>query len=103
MTNVQKGVTELTRQRVSEALFLIGFGAIWVFDLWWPGILIAFGVSWSVSLAFRKKYWATTVVATVLCILPTAYLVLPAWDALAPLLLVGVGVAGLARAFHYQG
>jgi len=95
---MEKEITELTRQRVSEALFLIGFGVIWALDLWWPGLLVVIGVPWSASLAMGKKYWAAAVVVTLLCAVPVAYLTVQAWDAAIPLAVVGVGAAGLGRA-----
>jgi hypothetical protein len=99
---MQERITELTRQRVSEALFLIGFGVIWAFNLWWPGILVAFGIPWSASLAIQRKYWASTVVAALLCVVPVAYLAFEAWDWIVPSLVVGVGAAGLARAVYLR-
>jgi len=100
---VQNEITELTRGRVSEALFLIGFGATWVLDVLWPGILVAFGIAWSASLALRKRYWAMTVVTVLLCIVPAAYIVLPMWTSIIPLSIVAMGAIGLARAFYLQG
>jgi hypothetical protein len=95
---LEESIAELTRQRVSEALFLIGFGVIWALDWFWPGIVVAFGVSWTASLVIRRKYWAATVVVTLLCVVPMVYTVLETWEATAPYLVAGVGVAGLARA-----
>jgi CHASE2 domain-containing sensor protein len=95
-------IVEVTRQRISEALFLIGFGVVWAFDLWWPGLLVAFGISWSTSLSFRRKYWAAMVVVVLLCVIPVSYLVAQSWDPLIPFLVVSVGVAGLARAVCLQ-
>ncbi len=93
-------MTEVTRERVSEALFLIGLGVIWAFDLWWPGIIVAFGVSWSASLAIRRRYWATVVIATLLGVVPAVYLVAQAWSAAVPAAVVGLGIAGLVRAAY---
>jgi hypothetical protein len=93
---------EVTRQRVSEALFLIGFGVVWALDIWWPGLLVAFGISWSMSLSIRRRYWAAAVVAVLLCIIPSAYLIAQSWNPVIPFLVVGVGVAGLARAVYLQ-
>jgi len=95
---LESGIAELTRERISEALFLIGFGAVWALDLWWPGLLVAIGLPWSASLAIGRRYWAATVVAVLLCVLPVAYLAVQSWDALIPLAVVGVGAAGLVRA-----
>ena len=95
---MEESIAELTRQRVSEALFLTGFGVIWALDWLWPGIVVAFGVSWTTSLVIRRKYWAATVVATLLCIVPVTYTIFETWEATAPYLVAGVGVVGLARA-----
>jgi hypothetical protein len=95
---LEESIAELTRQRVSEALFLIGFGVVWALDWLWPGILAAFGVSWTTSLIIRRKYWAATVVAILLCVVPIAYTIFETWETTVPYLVAGVGVAGLARA-----
>jgi hypothetical protein len=91
---------EVTRQRISESLFLTAFGVVWAFDWWWPGLLVAFGIAWSTSLAIRMKYWAATAVAVLLCLVPVAYHAAPSSESLAPFLVVGVGTAGLARAIY---
>jgi len=95
---LEEGTVELTRQRVSEALFLIGFGFIWAIDWLWPGVVVAFGVSWTASLVIRRRYWAATVVAALLCVVPIAYSILAAWASMAPYVVAGVGTAGLLRA-----
>ena len=95
---MEEGIAELTRQRVSEAIFLIGFGVIWALDWVWPGVIVAFGVSWATSLVSRRKYWAATVAATILCVVPVMYTILQTWDGMVPYLVAGVGVAGLIRA-----
>ena len=95
---MEKEITELTRQRVTEALFLIGFGAVWALGLWWPGLVVVVGVPWSASLAMGRKYWGAAVVAVLLCAVPVAYLTVQAWDAAIPIAVAGVGAAGLGRA-----
>ena len=99
---MEEGTADLTRQRVSEALFLIGFGVIWALDWVWPGVVVAFGVSWATSLVIRRKYWAAVVVATILCVVPVVYTVVQTWDGMVPYLVAGVGVAGLVRAVYLR-
>jgi len=99
---MQEGIAEITRQRISEALFLVGFGVIWASDWLWPGIVVAFGVSWGTSLAIRRKYWAATVVVSLLCLVPTMYFFGQAWSVVLPYLIIGVGATGLARAFYLR-
>ncbi len=88
----------VTRQRISEALFLAGFGITWALDMWWPGLLVAFGLAWGTSLAIEGKRWAATVVAVLLCAVPVAYFAVESWDPLVPFAVVGLGAAGVVRA-----
>ena len=96
--NLERGIADVTRQRVSEAVFLIGVGTIWAFDVWWPGILVVCGLTWSTSLAIQRKFWAATMVAVLLCALPIVYLAAASITGLIPALVAGAGVAQLARA-----
>jgi len=95
-------VTELTRQRISEALFLIGFGIVWALDWLWPGVVVSFGVAWAASLVVRRKFWASTVVAIVLCAVPISYSLAESLEMSAPFVVVGIGAAGLVRAFYLR-
>ncbi len=88
----------VTRQRISEALFMVGFGIAWALDVWWPGLLVAFGLAWGTSLAIERKLWAATVVVVLLCAVPVAYFAAEAWDPLVPFVVVGLGAAGVVRA-----
>jgi len=100
MNPMEEEITGLTRQRISEALFLIGFGISWAINWIWPGIVVAFGITWTASLAIRRKYWAATVIATLLCVVPAVYTVAETWEATLPLLVVGIGIAGMIRALY---
>jgi hypothetical protein len=64
--------------------------------------LVAFGISWSVSLTIRKKYWAAAVVAVLTCLVPSVYMLAQAWSTTVPFLVVGMGAAGLFRAFYLR-
>jgi len=99
---MQREIGEVTRQRVSEALFLIGLGVVWAFDAWWPGLVVAFGIAWSTSLAIRRKYWAATVVAVLLSVVPTVYLAAQEFDVIIPISIVLIGATGLTRAFYLR-
>jgi hypothetical protein len=99
---MQKEIAGLTRQRISEALFLIGFGVVWAVNWWWPGLLVAFGVSWSASLYIQKRYWGAAVVAVLLCAVPIAYSALVAWEGAIPFLVIGLGATGIARAAYLR-
>ena len=62
--------------------------------------MIAFGLPWSASLAIRRKYWSAAMAAVLLCVAPAAYMAFQAWDGLVPAMVIGVGMAELARALY---
>ena len=100
---MEKQLMDATRQRISEAVFLIGVGVSGAFGLWWPGVLVAFGIAWSTSLSIRRRYWAATIVAALLAAVPVADVLAESWEqSLIPLLVTGLGVAGIARAVYLQ-
>ena len=39
---------------IIPAIWLIGLGILWLFDLWWPGILILIGITMLIGVANRE-------------------------------------------------
>jgi hypothetical protein len=95
-------ITQLTGQRVFESLFIAGLGVIWGLNLWWPGLLIDFGVAYGVAMLLRKHYFSEGAYVVIFGLFPTLYVLTPALRAFLPLAVVGLGAAGLCRALSSE-
>jgi hypothetical protein len=96
---MSKMVSDLTAERIGEALFLFGLGVVAATDSWWPGLIIDFGVAYAVWLALHGRYWAGAVVSVFVALAPTMYVVSPDSTSLVPVVFLGLGASGLVRAF----
>ncbi len=95
-------ITRITGERVFEALFIVGLGVVWEFDMWWPGILIAFGASYGIALLLRERYWQAGAYMVLFSIVPVLYIFLPLFRGSIPFVIVGLGAAGLLRALRSE-
>jgi hypothetical protein len=93
----------MPRERVGSGitggLFLIGIGVIWLADWWWPGIMVVLGIAIGSGLVFRRRYVPGVVVMAIFFSIPLLTEARIPWSLFAPMVLIGVGVIVLAKAF----
>jgi len=85
---------------------IIGLGVLLFTGWWWPGIMVVLGLSTGAELIFRGKiargigslvfFWA--IAAIVIIVQATSV----PWSIVGPLILVGIGVIVLVKAFYLR-
>ena len=91
---------------ISLGIFIISLGVLIFTGWWWPGILVALGLAFGAELIFRGQttrgigtlvvFWGIALVVVVV-----QAVVVP-WGIVAPLILVGLGVIILVKAFFLR-
>jgi hypothetical protein len=87
---------------VTGGLLLIGLGVIWFADWWWPGIMVVLGIAIGSGLVFRGRYVPAVVVMAVFFGIPILSEARIPWDLFAPMVLIGVGVIVIVKAFYLK-
>lgn len=88
-----------TRDGITGGLLLIGIGVLALTGWWWPGIMVVLGIAIGAGLVFRGRYLQGLVIAAIFFAIP--FLVdsdIP-WEIFGPMVLIGVGVVALVKAF----
>jgi len=89
---------------ISVGIFLISLGVLIFTGWWWPGIMIALGLSSGAELIFRGQTMKG--IGSLVLFWGIAFIVIIAktmsipWNVIAPLILIGIGVIILVRAFY---
>ena len=100
------------KQRKASAIwlgiFLIGLAVLIYTGWWWPGIMVILGLAGCAALIFRGKtlegigtlafFWG---IAAVVIIVQETGAEIP-WTLVAPLVLIGIGVIVLVKAFYLR-
>jgi len=91
---------------ISGGIFLISLGVLLFTGWWWPGIMFAIGLSAGAELIFRGKLWRGIGTLAFFSAIPiVVWLVsetqIP-WALVGPLVLVGIGVIILVKAFFLR-
>lgn len=88
------------RNGITAGLLLIGLGILMLTDWWWPGIMVVLGLSVGAGLVFRGRYVPAAIVLIIFLGIPVIIEMdaLP-WDVFAPMVLIGLGIIVLAKAF----
>jgi hypothetical protein len=91
---------------ISGGLFLISLGLLIWTGWWWPGIMVAIGLAGGAEQIFRGQtargigtllfFWG---IALVVIIVQTTAV---PWSIVGPLILVGIGVIILVKAFYLR-
>jgi hypothetical protein len=91
---------------ISGGLFLISLGVLIWTGWWWPGIMVAIGLSGGAEQIFRGQtargigtlvlFWG---IALVVIIVQTTAV---PWSIVGPLILIGIGVIILVKAFYLR-
>ena len=95
-----------TASSISGGIFLISLGILIITDWWWPGIMIAIGLSSGAELVFRGKLWQGIGTLLFFCAIPIVVWIVQAanipWAIVGPMILIGIGVIILVKAFYLR-
>jgi hypothetical protein len=91
---------------ISGGIFLISLGVLLATGWWWPGIMIAIGLSSGAELVFRGRIVAGIGSLAFFCAIPIVVAIIQAtqipWTVVIALVLVGIGVITLVKAFYLR-
>ena len=91
---------------ISGGIFLISLGILLYTGWWWPGIMFAIGLAGGAELVFRGKTLQGIGTLVFFCAIPTIIWVIQEtdipWSLVGPLVLIGVGVIVLVKAFFLR-
>ncbi len=92
---------------ISFGIFLICLGILIITGWWWPGIMFAIGLSSGAELVFRGKVARGIGTLVFFSAIPIiVWLVqevdIP-WEMVGPMILIGIGVIVLVKAFYLGG
>jgi len=95
-----------TASRISGGIFLISLGVLIITGWWWPGIMIALGLSGGAELVFRGQIAKGIGTLAFFCAIPIVVWVIQAteipWGLVGPMILIGIGVIALVKAFFLR-
>jgi len=91
---------------ISGGIFLISLGVLIITGWWWPGIMIAIGLSSCAELVFRGRIAQGIGSLVFFCAIPIVVAIIQAtqipWTVVVALVLVGIGVITLVKAFYLR-
>ena len=91
---------------ISGAIFLISLGVLLITGWWWPGIMVAIGLSSGAALIFRGKTWQGIGSLAFFCGIAVVVELVRATDVsgvvIAAFILIGIGVIAVAKAFFLR-
>jgi hypothetical protein len=90
---------ERTRNGITGGLLLIGLGVLLLTGWWWPGIMVVLGIAIGAGLVFRGRYLAGLVMAAIFFAIPVLTTTNIPWGLFGSMILIGVGVVVLVKAF----
>jgi hypothetical protein len=91
---------------ISFAIFLISLGVLLATGWWWPGIMVAIGLSSGAALIFRGKTWRGITSLAFFCGFAVIVELVRETDidgvVIAAMILVGIGVIVLVKALFFR-
>jgi hypothetical protein len=91
---------------ISGGIFLISLGVLLITGWWWPGIMIAIGLSSGAGLVFRGKILAGILSLAFFCSIPIVVWIIQeadiSWALVGALILIGIGVIIIVKAFFLR-
>ncbi len=91
---------------ISGGIFLICLGILLLTGWWWPGIMFAIGLSSGAELIFRGKVMRGIGSLAFFCAIPIVVWIVQAvdipWAIVGPMILIGIGVITLVKAFFLR-
>jgi hypothetical protein len=92
---------------ISGGIFLICLGILIFTGWWWPGIMFAIGLAGGAELVFRGKVLRGIGTLAFFCAIPLVVWIVQAvsipWAIVGPMILIGIGVIILVKAFYLRG
>jgi hypothetical protein len=109
-TEMQSTVMDKELRRKADAItggiLLIGLGVLLFTNWWWPGIMFVVGLSSGAGLIFRGKTAQGVGTLALLWSIPIGIWIIQKaeipWLLVGPLILIGVGVIVLVKAFFLR-
>jgi hypothetical protein len=96
-----------TASGISGGLFLISLGILIMTGWWWPGIMFAIGLSSGAELIFRGRVARGIGTLVFFSAIPIVVWIVQEvripWTLIGPMILIGLGVIVLVRAFFLGG
>ena len=91
---------------ISTGIFLISLGVLIYTGWWWPGIMFALGLSGGAGLIFRGKFWSGIGTMAFFFAIPFVVWIIEEtaipWGIVGPLILIGVGLIVIVKAFFLR-
>ena len=92
---------------ISGGIFLISLGILIITGWWWPGIMFAIGLSSGAELIFRGKVGRGIGTLVFFSAIPIVVWIFQEvsipWTLVGPMILIGIGVIVLVKAFYLGG
>ena len=92
---------------ISGGIFLISLGVLLATGWWWPGIMVALGLSSGAALIFRGKTWQGIGSLVFFCGIAVAVEIIRATDVpgvvIGAFILIGIGIIVLVKALFFRG
>lgn len=109
-TELQTKEEDKEKRRVASAIsggiFLISLGVLVYTGWWWPGIMFAIGLSAGAEQVFRGRIMRGIGTLAFFCAIPIAIWIINEteipWTLIGPLILIGIGVIILVKAFFLR-
>jgi hypothetical protein len=109
-TETQSKDVDKERQRmagtISGGIFLICLGILLVTGWWWPGIMVAIGLSSGAALIFRGKTWRGIGTLAFFCGIAIIVEIVRRTDVdslvVAAMILIGIGVITLLKTLFFR-
>ena len=106
-TETSTDTASADRQRKASAIwlgiFLIGLAVLIYTGWWWPGIMVVLGLAGCAELVFRGQIWRGIGTLVFFLAIPTVLWIIEVtpirWEIAGPLILIGIGVIVLVKAF----
>ncbi len=91
---------------IAGGIFLISLGILLFTGWWWPGIMVAIGLSSGASLIFRGRTWAGIASLVFFCgiaiIVELIRVTAITWGLVGPFILIGIGVIIVAKTLFFR-
>jgi len=91
---------------ISGGIFMISLGVLLYTGWWWPGIMVAIGLSSAASLIFRGQIWKGILSFAFFVSIPLGIWIINEtdipWTLIGPLILIGIGVIIIVKVFFFR-
>ncbi len=90
---------------ISGGIFLISLGVLLYTGWWWPGIMVAIGISSGASLIFRGQIWKGILSLAFFVSIPIGIWIINEtdipWSLVGPVILIGIGIITIVKVFFF--